>query len=375
MIDLFAGVGGLSEGFRQASNRYRVVTAVEMDARAAAGHALNHGADVHVGPIQDWLRDAEVPEVDVVIGGPPCQGFSALGSRREDDERNVLWRHYAETVARATPRFFVLENVPQFAASSQFELFRGMTGTGGVLEDYDFEHHLVNAADHGTAQVRKRVIVIGRRRDQDRPGFPEPSHERRDLPTRSLPDWITLRGVIPTLPVPGPLVDGRTHVLADGTTAPGAFRADELHVARNYTDLSLRRFEAIPTGGNRFDLPDELKCAAWRKHTSGSGDVMGRLRWDRPSVTIRTEFVKPEKGRYIHPVEHRAITAYEGALIQGFPPGYLFVGSMTDIVRQIGNAVPIPLGRAVASHLLGRLTGETVAVGASTSPPIPGLVA
>ena len=138
---------------------------------------------------------------------------------------------------------------------------------------------------------------------------------------------------------------------SDGSTTPGAFRSDELHVGRTYSDLSKKRFEKIPYGGNRFDLPEDLKCEAWKKHTSGSGDVMGRLRWEEPSVTIRTEFTKPEKGRYLHPVHDRAISPHEGARIQGFPDHYLFVGPVTQIVKQIGNAVPIPLGREIGAHL------------------------
>jgi DNA (cytosine-5)-methyltransferase 1 len=103
---------------------------------------------------------------------------------------------------------------------------------------------------------------------------------------------------------------------------------------------------------NRFDIPDHLLARCWREHTSGSVDVMGRLSWDKPSVTIRTEFFKPEKGRYLHPTEHRALTHHEAARIQGFPDDYKWVGSKVSIARQIGNAVPIPLGRAIGQHLL-----------------------
>lgn len=344
MLDLFAGVGGFSEGFRTASSRYQVLRAVELEPRAAAGYALNHKTDVFVGSIENWLASEDVPNVDLIIGGPPCQGFSALGARRVDDERNVLWRYYAETVVRALPKFFVLENVPQFLLSKQFEMFREMTEPGGVLEECDITPHLVNAAEYGAAQTRKRVIVIGHRRNLSDPGFPSPQTDKQR--------WTTLRQVIGGFPLPGTLPAGRMHALHDGSSNPGPFRSDELHVDRNYSDLSKRRFAAIPYGGNRFDLPDDLKCAAWKKHTSGSGDVMGRLRWDTPSVTIRTEFNKPEKGRYIHPVHHRAISPHEGARIQGFPDHYRFVGPITQIVKQIGNAVPIPLGRAISEHLL-----------------------
>jgi DNA (cytosine-5)-methyltransferase 1 len=129
----------------------------------------------------------------------------------------------------------------------------------------------------------------------------------------------------------------------------------ELHITRRPTELSLARFRAIPPGGSRKNLPDELMTECWRKHKSGAGDVMGRLSWDKPSVTIRTEFFKPEKGRYLHPHEDRPITHAEAALIQGFPEDFLWCGTKTSIARQIGNAVPPPLARAIAEHLATRL--------------------
>jgi DNA (cytosine-5)-methyltransferase 1 len=123
----------------------------------------------------------------------------------------------------------------------------------------------------------------------------------------------------------------------------------------------MKRFHAIPEKGNRFDIPDDLLSECWTKHKTGSADVMGRLSWDKPSVTIRTEFFKPEKGRYLHPVEHRALTHLEAALIQGFPETHKWVGSKTAIARQIGNAVPIPLGRAIAAHLARAMARSTSA--------------
>lgn len=344
IIDLFAGVGGLSEGFHQASERYSVLKAVEMEPRAAEGYRLNHRAEVYCGKIQDWLRDEEVPPADLVIGGPPCQGFSTLGKQLENDVRNELWRAYAEVVRKARPRYFVLENVPQFLSSPQFPLFGRMTEPGGELEDYAIEHHVLNAAQFGAPQVRKRVIVIGRRRDQQDTGFPAPS---RPDPS----DWLDVESAIGKFPAVSPHLPEHVHTVVNGKLTPGPFLAKDLHVNRKYTQLSLDRFAAIPERGNRMDLPEGLKCEAWKKHTTGSVDVMGRLHWDRPSVTIRTEFTKPEKGRYLHPTEDRAITAWEGARLQGFPAGYRFVGPMTEIVKQIGNAVPIPLGKAIGAHL------------------------
>ncbi|WP_046302041.1 DNA cytosine methyltransferase [Mycobacterium sp. UM_Kg27] len=345
VLDLFSGAGGLSAGFAKASPRYTTVRAVEFDDAAAASYAANHGKSmVYAGPIQEWLHHEEVPAADLIIGGPPCQGFSSLGTRDTNDDRNRLWEYYAHTITKAQPKLFVLENVPAFLSSVQYRRFKGLCSAGGELSDYAFQADVLNAADYGAAQVRKRVILIGHHRDLEFPCWPKRSHERRQ--------WRTVKDVLAGLPetvtqlsLPDRSYDFR------GKLLPGPYRTDELHVTRHYEDISLKRFACIEPGGNRFQLPDDLKPNCWRKHTSGSGDVMGRLWWDRPSVTIRTEFFKPEKGRYLHPTEPRAITHQEAALIQGFHESYRWVGSKTSIARQIGNAVPIPLGKAIGKHL------------------------
>ena len=112
--------------------------------------------------------------------------------------------------------------------------------------------------------------------------------------------------------------------------------------------MSLQRYRHVPPGGNRFDLPPRLTPDCWKRKTKGGTDLFGRLWWDRPSVTIRTEFYKPEKGRYLHPVEHRPITHREAARIQGFPDDFVFVGSKIEVAKQIGNAVPVDMARAIA---------------------------
>lgn len=327
--------------------------AVEWDTAAAATFALNHGGKlvdgelrspvVYSGGIADWLGHEDVPEVDLVIGGPPCQGFSTLGKQDVNDARNLMWREYALTVNRAHARYFVLENVPAFLRSSQYGVFTDATSKGGLLEDYRFEARILNAADFGAAQARRRVVVLGHHKDLPSPNFPMPTHVGRHR---------TLKQVLQGVPVgvAGPGLVGGTLTFND-TELGGAYSSRELHVGRNYRQLSIDRFALIPEGGNRFNLPDRLKAPCWIKHTSGSGDVMGRLRWNSPSVTIRTEFYKPEKGRYLHPTEDRVISHFEASRIQGFPLDYQWAGSWTDIARQIGNAVPIPLGAAIGRQL------------------------
>ncbi len=116
--------------------------------------------------------------------------------------------------------------------------------------------------------------------------------------------------------------------------------------------------KAIPPGGSRKDLPPELLSDCWKRHTTGHADTMGRMHWDRQSVTIRTEFWKPEKGRYLHPSADRAISHAEASILQGFPADYRWCGTKASIGRQIGNAVPIPLGRAVGCAILAALSSS-----------------
>jgi DNA (cytosine-5)-methyltransferase 1 len=348
VLDLFAGCGGLTQGFVTAdvqNVRFEPVGAVELDLFAAATYASNFGSHVFQGDIADWIG-TDLPEADIVVGGPPCQGFSSLGKRDPHDERNKLWQRYAEVVAAVRPQYFVLENVPPFLDSRQFNDLKAKTNIRGALGDYTLEKSpgVLYASDFGAAQKRRRAVVVGRRRDmpalemdvwksaartvRDAIGSAAKSVRTRDLPSQTSTVALSNRTI----------------------EVPGTFLTSELHVTRQFTDLSMRRFEAIPEGGNRRDLPDDLLAPCWIGH-DGSHDVMGRLHWDRPSVTIRTEFWKPEKGRYLHPVANRPITHMEAALLQGFPKNFKWCGTKVAIGRQIGNAVPVELGRAIASAL------------------------
>jgi DNA (cytosine-5)-methyltransferase 1 len=135
----------------------------------------------------------------------------------------------------------------------------------------------------------------------------------------------------------------------------------DLHLGREPRPLSLLRYDCIPPGGGRFDLPDELLPNCWRNKATGTTDVMGRMRWDRPSLTIRTEFFKPEKGQYLHPQwdpdnpslrVNRPITHLEAARLQTFPNDFVWCGTKLQIARQIGNAVPVTLATAIARSVL-----------------------
>lgn len=282
LADLFAGAGGITEGFRQAG--YRPVAAVEFDRWAAATYAANFGNHILVAPIESvtvgrrrgellWrstsahgeARYLETPPVDVLVGGPPCQGFSPLGRMTDwerDDPRNALWKHYVRILKVVRPKVFVVENVPELLRSGEYEQLRRTVGSLG----YEVVSGVLNASHYGVPQSRRRAIVIGSR-----------------VGTPSLPPAIALRATV-------------RDAIGD---LPGKPDGVNLHLPRNPTKQSLDRYKCIPPGGNRFDLvrkrPDIApKC--WLQKTSGSVDVFGRMQWDKPAPTIRTEFLSPRRG-------------------------------------------------------------------------------
>lgn len=335
-IDLFAGAGGLSLGFQMADRGFEPVVAVEIDPAAARTFKVNFGCDVVDAPIQtvDWFPDAEV-----IIGGPPCQGFSPLGRDRDDWSRaalNALWREYIRAVRQVMPSVFVIENVPEFQKSEQFALLLSELESDKALRRYRYAYGVLNAVDYGVPQRRRRGLFVASLRQQpDWP--PRPTHGPNSEPPAP---YATVRQAIGDLPLKPTGLDW--------------------HIGRNPQPTSVERYRAVPEGGNRFDLarnrPDLLPTC-WANKPTGTTDVFGRLWWDRPSFTIRTEFFKPEKGRYLHPEAHRPITHREAARLQTFPDWFVFEGSKIEVARQIGNAVPPQLAKAIAQYvhaLLGK---------------------
>ena len=339
VIDLFAGAGGMTAGFRQAG--FEPTFAVEIDPDAATTYRANFGDHVVAGPIES-VPGEDFPAADVVIGGPPCQGFSPLGRMtgdRANSALNGLWREYARVLATVRPAAFVLENVPQLLKSTEFSALQNFVEDIG----YQVKAEVLSAADFGVPQKRRRAIVVG-----SRIGVPR-------LPVPNACASPTVDDAIGHLPPPE----------GDGAAlVPGALHAGrDLHFNRSPRPESLKRYKLIPPGGNRFDLmrraPD-LTPRCWLDKPAGSTDVFGRLRGDEPALTIRTEFFKPEKGRYLHPTQHRPITHLEAALLQTFPRDFKWSGSKISIARQIGNAVPPLFARAIAQEVAEMLAEATV---------------
>ena len=342
-IDLFAGAGGLSQGFRQASSgdvQYRSVFAVEKDLPSAASYAANFGHAVFSKPIED-LRRSDLPKtnVDLVIGGPPCQGFSPLGKMSPTDNHhslNRLWHFYLKVIGWVQPKVFVIENVPEFLKSYELVEARRIAKKLG----YGVASGVLKAETFGVPQQRRRAIVIGRRDSE--PSLPVPPEF---APVKTVKDFIWALRMKPL----------KFELPSNGSVQGfPKYAVSQLHMGRNPTAKSLERYRCVPPGGNRFDLmrnrPD-LTPGCWKRKLTGSTDVFGRLSWHKPALTIRTEFFKPEKGCYLHPEFDRPITHWEAARLQTFPNGYFFCGSKIDIARQIGNAVPPLLAQAIAEHL------------------------
>lgn len=361
MIDLFAGCGGMTSGFKDAGG-YDPIMAVEWDLAAAATYAANFGEEHTYWCDITEVPDTHIPKADVIIGGPPCQGFSNLGTRDVNDPRNKLWKEFIRFVRVARPLVFVIENVDRFHKSPDFALLKKEERKGGLLEDYTLTDEVLLSADYGVPQRRRRTIVIGSRIGKI--PMPTPTHGRPDLWEQERQPWKTVRQAfeaedcIPYKPTAYDLPDSTVKVF--DRSVPGIFKAKDLHIGRRPTSRSLERYDHIPPGGGRFDLPDRLLSDCWRKKKSGTTDVMGRMRWDWPSHTIRTEFYKPEKGQYLHPQwdekDHenrvnRPITHWEAARLQSFPDNFLWCGKKIEIARQIGNAVPPVLAKSIAMHL------------------------
>jgi DNA (cytosine-5)-methyltransferase 1 len=339
LIDLFSGAGGMSLGFRDEG--VEPLLALDNDAAAVETHKLNFEGEAHCVDIEAWLKTAAVPEADAVIGGPPCQGFSLLNKRRDGDSRRALWEPYLEIANRSNARVFVMENVAELYKSPELAAIQSKAAEYGFATRAE----ILNAADYGAPQTRRRTIVVGWRNVSEPDFPPRPTHADPSKKL-NLPPWRTVRHAIGDLPKP------------IGTEV-GVGAPIDLHFGRNPTERSIARYKAVPIGGNRFDLfrnAPELTPDCWVRKTSGGTDLFGRLWWDRPSVTIRTEFFKPEKGRYLHPDQDRPITHREAARLMGFPDGFRFSGNKSEIARQIGNAVPPPLAGALARMVLRMLS-------------------
>lgn len=336
-IDLFAGAGGATQGLKQAG--FGVLAAVENDRDAAATFAANHPevkvwaediCSVEPGAVRKRV-EVDVGQLDLLTACPPCQSFSTLGRMDPTDARNDLISETERFAGEFLPAAVLFENVPGVARDPRFALLCDRLGEMGYgdLRAYD-----ILASSFGVPQRRRRLIAVALR-------------TRR---AGTLPD--DLRTLLP----PSFAVDAPDAGTVIDRAGPIEGTSDALHRARTPTPLVLKRIRAIPPGGNRFDLPPDLRLDCHKRiKRKGAWAPYGRIKREGPGPTMTTKCTTPSCGRFVHPTEHRGISLREAALLQTFPTDYRFVGNHGSIERQIGNAVPVRLAHALGLAIRGCL--------------------
>lgn len=334
-IDLFAGCGGLSKGFMDAG--FDVIVGVDNDNAALETFKLNHNGAVALNAdlskqetFDEIKRIAGKRQIDVIIAGPPCQGFSLTGPRNFDDKRNKLYLAVFEVVKQYKPKAFIIENVPGMATLYNGEIKAEILKRFKAL-GYNVECRILIAADYGVPQMRKRLIFMGIRKDLGEPCFPEPQFT---------PDnYRTCRDALSDLPG---LTDTLGTEESEYTSAPkteyqrimrGKCKVLHNHTATNHTQMVKDTIALVPEGGNYKDLPQGVGESrkfheAWTRYDG-----------NKPSRTIDTGH-----RNHFHYEYNRVPTVRENARLQSFPDDFVFIGTRTQQYRQVGNAVPPLLG-------------------------------
>ncbi len=344
-IDLFCGAGGLTLGLKR--NEIDCKIAVECEKDFAETFKLNNKNAI---TIRDdiakvcFLKLLKNKKIDLVCGGPPCQGFSTVGKKNEKDERNSLFWQFLRTVDEVNPKIVLFENVAGFR-----RLYNGVAYHTLVYElekkGYKVQSKIMDAANFGAPQHRKRTIVIGCKKNLEFK-FPMVTHTQEK--TLFTEKFITLRDAISDLPKLG-INDSKNNYLNIKSEYQKNIRRGQNflteHNSSNYGDKMQKIMSLIPKNGTVKDLPKELQPKSF------FGNTYARLDYDKPAPTITRNFGTPSSSRCIHPEQNRALSTREGARIQGFPDNYVFVGSKTSKNLQIGNAVPIALSDALGKEI------------------------
>jgi DNA (cytosine-5)-methyltransferase 1 len=333
-IDLFAGAGAGSLGLRQSG--FEVVAAVEIDRDAAATYSLNHPTsrmfetDISTLSPRALMSEVKLAPGDLTLlkACPPCQGFSTLGKSDPDDPRNDLIDDVWRMVRATKPRAFILENVPGLLTDVRMQTFLRRTRGAG----YSARTYVVDAVQLGVPQHRRRLIALGLL-NGGKIRFPD------NLPDAARPHF-------------------RKHITVGQALRSGSSRPDPLARSRRLRPMTLKRVMTIPIGGNRFDLPTryQLECHQNLTSTAATGPY-GRVHLDEPAPTMTTRCTTPSCGPFIHPSKPRGLSLREAATLQTFPRWYKFRGGYDSIERQIGNALPVRLARAIG-YIVVDLLGE-----------------
>lgn len=362
IIDLFAGCGGMSQGFIQ--NGFDVYKAVEYDPVIANTYKKNHP---NVEVIVDDIKNVDAGQVfkcgdaPIIIGGPPCQGFSMAGARIRrdfiDDPRNYLFKHYFNIVKTVKPKIFVMENVKGMLTMQNGKIFREIVSIftdAELLEGkpYNLFYRVVKASDFGIPQKRERLIIIGT--TVENVCFEDVWEDTVKIISNENPHFfepVTIKDAICNMPAT--TVDGVVTNPQPKTRYQQSLACDKKeiynHTKSKHSAKAIERMRQVKCGENYLVLNEQINSVH-----SGS---YGRLAWDEQATTITTRFDTPAGGRFIHPVEDRTLTPREAARIQSFPDDFVFYGDKRAISRQIGNAVPPKLSYFL-SHLVRRILTE-----------------
>ncbi|MGM7702243.1 DNA cytosine methyltransferase [Pseudalkalibacillus sp. Hm43] len=341
IIDLFSGVGGLSLGFRQAG--FNVVIANEIDKEISKAYKENHpktkmlNIDITKLDIPSVFSEYK-GKIDVIIGGPPCQGFSQKGARKVlDDERNYLFEYFYRVVEYLKPRYFLMENVPNLLTANKGSF---KTDIYNVFEKigYNLDSGILNAYDYGVPQMRRRAFIIGK--IDGSISLPLGFFEKVSS-WEAISDLAYLNsgeGMIEQEYLNPPKTNYQVMLRKNS-------RKLYNHVATNHSDIAIERMKLVPPERGRESLPVE--------HLTKSiySGTWSRIIKSDPSVTITTRFDTPSSGRFTHPYLNRAITVREAARIQSFPDDFIFYGTKTSQMKQVGNAVPPLLANRIAESI------------------------
>ena len=354
VVDLFSGAGGLSYGFKKAG--YRVLAALDTCKDAKATYEKNfpnaifyHKAIKKIAP-EIIKRDLglKAGELDCLIGGPPCQGFSVKGDRRMDDPRNILFRRFMIFVKVLKPKIVLIENVPQILTLGD-KMFRNeIQKLFGDL-GYEICYKNLLASDYGVPQRRRRAFFLASSNHKE-PQFPPVTHApKRKARKLGLLPYVTIKEAIGDFPRlrPGGRSEkySRTPFSKYQRTMRGEQTTLYNHEARIQNALNMDRIAHLRQGWSMKDLPSRLQAK------SGYSQAYGRLSNNKQACTITANMHNLGSGRYIHPTQSRSITAREAARLQSFDDYFIFCGTPYAQCRQIGNAVPPLLAKTIAEQI------------------------
>jgi DNA (cytosine-5)-methyltransferase 1 len=345
LIDLFAGCGGVTQGFK--NKGFRVLAAVEIDPITVQTYKLNHPdvKNVYAEDIQNIAPKEMMKACNLRAGVlsvlsvcAPCQPYSGLNLSKQKDNRTDLVLQMKRFVKILQPQFAIMENIPDLAQGKNRPILDNLVNSlRNELGYYVLEPQIVDAVNYGVPQFRKRLILLCSQ-NNGALSIPEVTHVAPTECNATGKDrWHTVREAFGEL----------TRIsLAAGKQS----QTDPLHKAPKHSALVIERLKRIPkNGGSRKSLPEHLRLKCHQRKV-GHSDVYGRMAFDKPSNTIRTGFTSPSKGRFVHPTANRGITPREAARLQTFPDDYYVAGNYAQICTQIGNAVPVRLAEVFADY-------------------------